>query len=250
MLIHHPPFFIHHFASLGSTNDVLKSMTEAPEFTVVVADEQTAGRGRRDRVWHSAPGDGLYLSVLLRPSSPMSSLTLISLFSAIAVAETITELDVAAIDVKWPNDVLIGERKVCGILAEGTSSGTAEARVIVGIGVNLNHRHFPPELADLATSLFLVTGRAVDLASFRDRLLDNTAWWYHIWTDGGERRIVSRFEELSSYATGRPVKVAVDGEEIVGVTGGLEPNGALILHEPSGALRRLLAGEVNRLRGT
>src|SRR5215471_1826954 len=124
MIIHRPPFTIHHFTSLGSTNDHLKEMVGAPEFTCVVADEQTAGRGRRARTWHSTPGDGLYLSILLLPESDSSSkLPLISLLAAVAVAETLIERGVSEVDIKWPNDVLVNDRKICGILAEALSAG-------------------------------------------------------------------------------------------------------------------------------
>ncbi|MEK7831969.1 MAG: biotin--[acetyl-CoA-carboxylase] ligase, partial [Acidobacteriota bacterium] len=115
MIIHRHPFVIHHYARLGSTNDFLKSLTAGePEFTCAVADEQTAGRGRRDRQWHSSPGEGLYLSVLLLPSSP-NRISLLSLMSSIAVAETLIERNVVGVDIKWPNDVMVNGRKVCGI---------------------------------------------------------------------------------------------------------------------------------------
>src|SRR5262245_4276655 len=112
MIIHLPPFTIHHFSSLGSTNDLLKEMVAAPEFTCVVADEQTAGRGRRARTWHSSPGDGLYLSILLHPQTDSSSkIPLISLLAAVAVAETLIDRGVEGVDIKWPNDVLVNDRK-------------------------------------------------------------------------------------------------------------------------------------------
>src|SRR2546423_10911395 len=111
MILHQPPFIIHHFATLGSTNDHLKWISDAPEFTCVVADEQTAGRGRRDRTWHSSLGEGLYLSVLLRPPKSSIKIPLLSLMSAVAVAETLLARDVAGVDIKWPNDVLVHECK-------------------------------------------------------------------------------------------------------------------------------------------
>ena len=117
-----PPFTIHHFASLGSTNDQLKTMLDAPEFSCVTADEQTAGRGRRDRVWHSVAGEGLYLSVLLRPEIAAEKIPLLSLMTAIAVAETIIQLTALSVDIKWPNDVLVNDHKVGGILIESTST--------------------------------------------------------------------------------------------------------------------------------
>jgi BirA family biotin operon repressor/biotin-[acetyl-CoA-carboxylase] ligase len=247
-ILHRPPFVIHHHASLGSTNDQLKQMAEAPEFTCVVADEQTAGRGRRARAWLSTPGDGLYLSLLLRPALPAPKIPLLSLLSAIAVAETVARYRVAELDIKWPNDVLIGERKLSGILVEGASAGPGPPRLIVGIGVNLNHRRFPPELSETATSLLLACGQRMDPDEFRDELLINLARWYETLRHGGEREVLRRWQELSSYARGKQVVVTLDEEQVTGETEGLTETGALRLRTSAGEERTILAGEVSRLR--
>ena len=239
---------LHHFATLGSTNDYLKELTDAPEFTCVTADEQTAGRGRRDRAWVSLPGEGLYLSVLLCPNSAQGNVALISLLTAIAVAETLAEYRVAGLDIKWPNDVLINECKVCGILVEGASSGAQALRLIVGIGVNLNHQTFPPEISATATSLFLQLGQTVNVAKFRDRLLARLAHWYAQWQQGYAALIVARWQALSTYAHGQEVTVTLDDEVIEGVTSGLTKDGALLVRTASGEWRTILAGEVMRLR--
>jgi len=248
MTLHRHPFIIHHFTTLRSTSDTVKSMSDAPAFTVVTADEQTGGRGRRDRSWYSPPGDGLYLSVLLRPVAPVLSPSLISLLSAIAVAETITDLGAREVDIKWPNDVLIAGKKVCGIIAEGATSGNQASSIVVGIGVNLNQRSFPEEIAEDATSLFLATGETTDLARFRDHLLVSLSGWYELWHSGADRRIIERWEELSSYAKHRQVRIATDGEEILGETLGLARSGALLVRTPDGQVRSILAGQVSNLR--
>ncbi len=246
MLIHRPPFTIHHFVSIGSTNDYLKELTDAPEFTCVVADEQTAGRGRRDRAWHSSPGEGLYLSILLRPPSS-SNIPLISLLAAVAVAETLIARGVASVDIKWPNDVLVNGRKLCGILAEG-ASGAGGVRIILGIGVNLNHASFPGELRETATSLFIETGRRVIVDEFRDQLLERIAHWYDVWRRDEIAKIAGRWQELSSYSRGQRVVVTLDGEQVIGVTDGLTEAGALRLITDKGELKTFLVGEVARLR--
>ncbi len=246
-LINRTPFTIHHFATLGSTNDYLKDLADAPEFTCVIADQQTAGRGRRTRTWVSTPGEGLYLSVLLRP--PLgTNIALLSLLAAVAVAETIAQYDVAGLDIKWPNDVLLGERKVCGILVEGASSGAHAARIIIGIGINLNHQQFPPEISATATSLALQLGHTVDAAEFRDRLLARLAHWYTRWQHDEVRSVIERWQQLSSYAHGQPVAVTLDDEQVTGTTTGLSKDGALLLQLPDGTMRTLLVGEVARLR--
>ncbi len=242
------PFIIHHYSTIGSTNDVLKSMPEAPEFLCLVADEQTAGRGRRARTWHSAPGEGLYLSVLFRPAGDSDKVTLVSLLAAIAVAETLAEMGLRNIDVKWPNDVLAGDRKICGILVEGASSGPGRMRLVVGIGVNLNHRGFPEDLALTATSFLIETGQGAPVGEVRDRLLDRLLVWYDRWRDGRRDEILERWRELSSYAKGKRVIVTLDGERQSGVTAGLTEAGALIIETPSGEMRIILAGEVTSLR--
>ena len=247
-VIHRPPFIIHHYASLGSTNDQLKQMSDAPEFTCVVADAQTAGRGRRARHWLSVPGDGLYFSVLLRPTWPASQIPLLSLMSAIAVTETVARYGVAKLDIKWPNDVLAGERKLSGILVEGVSVGTDAPRIIVGIGVNLNHQSFPPDLSETATSLFLECGRRIERSEFRDTLLAALMKWYERARYESASLIIQRWQQLSSYARGKQVVVTLDDEQISGETAGLTETGALLLRTHAGELRTIIAGEVSRLR--
>jgi BirA family transcriptional regulator, biotin operon repressor / biotin---[acetyl-CoA-carboxylase] ligase len=242
-----PPFIIHRFATLGSTNDYLKAQTGAPEFTCVVADAQTAGRGRRTRAWVSSSGEGLYLSLLLRPVVT-ANLSLLSLLAAVAVAETLAQYNVAGLDIKWPNDVLIAERKVCGILVEGASSGANTLRIIVGIGVNLNQQSFPPELAETATSLALQLGQTVAVDAFRDRLLTRLAHWYAEWQRGAGQVVLARWQQLSSYAQGQQVTVTLDDEQFEGVTAGLTKDGSLLVQTADATLRTILAGELTRLR--
>lgn len=248
MIIHRPPFTIHHFASLGSTNDHLKAMTAAREFTCVVADGQTAGRGRRERTWYSAPGDGLYLSILFLPrGDSCSKLQLTGLMAAVAVAETLVERGVAGVDIKWPNDVLVNERKISGVLAEAVSAGSESPRLVLGVGVNLNHPSFPPELRETATSLAIETGERIVVEEFRDRLLEKIARWYELWRDE-PASIIERWSRLSTYARGRRIAVTLEDEQLVGVTDGLTETGALRLVVAGGAVRTILAGEVTRLR--
>ncbi len=251
----HGPFVIHHFQTIGSTNDYLKEMIDAPEFTCVVADEQTAGRGRRTRVWHSTAGCGLYLSVLLRPRGGVSKVTLLSLVAAVAAAETLIQLGVSGVDIKWPNDLLINERKACGILIESAgSSGAAKTggpdslRMIMGVGVNLNHRSFPDEISRTATSIAIEMGKPIEIEEFRDRLLDKLFDWYERWQRGEGSSIIDRWRELSSYACGRRVVVTLDHEQITGQTAGLNADGGLLVMTDGGELKTVLAGEVSHLR--
>jgi BirA family biotin operon repressor/biotin-[acetyl-CoA-carboxylase] ligase len=188
--------------------------------------------------------------LLLCPQNEKHTLSLLSLATAISVAETIREIPVRGVDIKWPNDVLIHERKVAGILIEGSSTGTQASRVIVGIGVNLNARGFPAELEETATSLFLESGRLMDAVQFRDHLLGRLGEWYAIWSAGENASIIRTWESLSSYSRGRMVRVTTDDGEITGETCGLADNGALIVRTIAGEERRIIAGEVSRLRAT
>ncbi len=249
-IIHRPPFIIHHYPSLGSTNDQLKQMIGAPEFTCVVADQQTAGRGRRDRSWLSSRGDGLYLSLLLCPPLQPQELPLLSLMAAVAVTETVACYTRSGLDIKWPNDVLIHERKVSGILIEGVSSGKSRSRIVVGIGVNLNHRSFPPELSETATSLALECGRFIEPAEFRDQLLAQLLIWYEHLCHEGKQIILRHWQRLSSYAQGKRITVTFDHEQLTGETAGLSETGALLLRTDTGEMKTLLAGEVSRVRSS
>jgi BirA family biotin operon repressor/biotin-[acetyl-CoA-carboxylase] ligase len=242
-------FHISHLAIVDSTNTYLKSLVDAPEGTCVSADEQTAGRGRQNRNWHSAPGEGLYLSILLRPPRGRTDLPLLSLTAAIAVAETFLAIGLEKIDLKWPNDLLCSERKICGILVEtaGLNQG-GSPRVIVGIGVNLNQRAFPPPLDTTATSLLIESGAAMGAATFRDLLLERFSEWYDCWREEGREQILTRWTALSSYAAGREVSVKLESESLTGITEGLNRDGALLVRTIDGDLRTIIAGEVSRLR--
>ncbi|HEY7543426.1 MAG TPA: biotin--[acetyl-CoA-carboxylase] ligase, partial [Blastocatellia bacterium] len=169
--------------TVTSTNDIAREMAGrgAEEGLVVTAKEQSAGRGRKGREWASPAGEGLYLSLLLRPRIRAADASLLSLSAALAVAETLRFDFRIEADIKWPNDILVNERKVCGILVEVTSTGPDTHRIILGIGVNLNHRSFPPELRVTATSLRLETGEPVAIDEFRDQLLELIAYWYEQW---------------------------------------------------------------------
>jgi BirA family biotin operon repressor/biotin-[acetyl-CoA-carboxylase] ligase len=187
----------------------------------------------------------LYLSVLLRPPANTENISLISLLAAIAVAETLAQYHAAAIDIKWPNDVLINERKVCGILVEGVSNGAL--RLIAGIGVNLNQQSFPPAISETATSLALHVGAPIVVAEFRERLLERLAHWYAQWRLDASS-IVTRWRGLSSYAQGQHVAVTLDDEIVLGETAGITADGSLLVRMYDGTLRAILAGDVAKLR--
>lgn len=195
----------------------------APHGTAVVAGEQTAGQGRHGRKWHSAPGAGLYLSIVLR----LHQAGLLTMALGLAAADAIP----IPCDLRWPNDVLIGRRKCAGVLV------TAEpGAFIAGIGINLNHESFPSEIAGVATSLRIETGREWDRRTILDRLLPAVDRWIA----AGREEVLAAFARRSSWVRGK--RVVVEGER--GITDGLDDQGFLWLRREDGARRKILAGGV------
>jgi BirA family biotin operon repressor/biotin-[acetyl-CoA-carboxylase] ligase len=215
---------IHRYTTVDSTMRIAAGL---PVGDVVVADEQTAGQGRHGHSWHSASGVGLYCSIVLEPA-PLLTLAL-----GLAAAEAIGVL----CDLRWPNDILVGEKKLAGILVQ-----LVEGKAIAGIGINLNHTDFPPELD--ATSLKIVTGREHSRDELLDRLLPAVETYAALAPDD----ILRLFTRASSYAAGRRVVVHVPDGIIHGTTRGLDPDGYLIVRKDDGTDTLILAGGVRAAR--
>jgi BirA family transcriptional regulator, biotin operon repressor / biotin---[acetyl-CoA-carboxylase] ligase len=234
------------FESISSTNDVAREFAAsgADEGLCIVARQQTAGRGRQGRSWSSPPGEGLYLSVILRPEIEAGDFAVMTLAAAVAVAETLSlDFNVTA-DIKWPNDVLVSGRKICGILIETAIENARLQHAVIGIGVNIAQKYFPDDVGMNATSLLLETGTAIAPEAFMTPLLERLDHWYNI-TVARPDRLLARWEELSSYAHGREVRVLSSDGVIEGITRGLTPAGALIIELPNGERREVVSGEVS-----
>ena len=229
-------------ASLPSTMDAVAAAAErgAPHGLIVGAETQTAGRGRRGRVWISPPGAGLYFSFLARPMRDVSVLTLAA---GLAVREGVARATGLAADLKWPNDLMVGPRKLAGLLAEGGHVGTPDVAVTIGIGINVRPAALPPAVADHATCLEVAVGRAVDrghlLASVVERLDDTLACL----SAGGADGILQAWREASPSAEGTCVEWTEGGAVRSGVTAGIDRSGALLVRTPTG-LERIIAGEL------
>ncbi len=240
------------FDSIDSTNleGVRRAKVGAPEGLFIVAREQTRGRGRLDRSWHSPKDAGLYVSIILRPKFETARWPLISLAAALAVADAIQKACGLRVDIKWPNDIHAHERKLCGILTETaeTEGGTA---AIVGIGINLTRQSFPAELAMHATSIETVTGSEPDPESLLDELMRTFTQRYEsLHSDLGAKDIVRDWCANSSYAFDRRVRVAVTNETFEGTTRGLESDGALRVETDEGVIKIVRAGDVTSVRVT
>lgn len=238
------------FDSLPSTNTEAARVARlgAPEGICVVAREQTAGRGRNNRAWVSPMDAGLYFSIVLRPSVEQRLWPLLTLMSAVAVHDALAEACKLCADIKWPNDLYAGGRKLCGILAETVEAETGRA-VVVGIGINLNDRAFPAELKNVATSIEAETMRKVDREHLLAALIHALLNKYEAFQQpGGISVMLCEWAERSSYAEGKRVRVELDSETIEGTTRGLEPDGALRV-ETGKEIRIIHAGDVTILRG-
>jgi BirA family transcriptional regulator, biotin operon repressor / biotin---[acetyl-CoA-carboxylase] ligase len=238
------------FDSLPSTNLEAARLASdgAAEGLCVVAREQTAGRGRLDRRWVSPKDAGLYFSIVFRPQFQQSAWPLLTLMAAVAVHDALLEACALEADIKWPNDLLVNEKKICGILAETVETKTGRA-VVVGIGVNLTKHSFPDALAREAIAVETVTGQGAQLELLLRTLITHLAKYYGVLNKpGGRENIMAAWCQRSSYAAGKVVRVVESEDSFVGTTRGLEGDGALRVETSNGKIRLVRAGDVTNLR--
>jgi len=237
---------LHHFYKVGSTNTVAMAAAAegAPEGSVFLAEEQTAGRGRGANSWQSPRSTGIYCSVILRPALPPSDVLALSLAVGLAVEAAIHNVDSRVpIDLKWPNDILINGKKVCGILAEMNAEATRVRYIVVGIGINVNQDSFPTDLP--ATSLRLTTGSEWSRVELVAALLKSLDREYRqlIGDTDAKDAILRRFADNSSWVLGKKVRIEENGSAFEGTTEGLDPRGFLQVRTPHG-LQVVLSGTV------
>jgi BirA family transcriptional regulator, biotin operon repressor / biotin---[acetyl-CoA-carboxylase] ligase len=237
---------IHHYLKTDSTNRVAMELGYAnePEGTVVLAEEQTAGRGRAGRAWHSERGTGIYITILVRPKiSPVQAplLTMMAGLSARAAIQAQTGL---TIDLKWPNDLMLDGKKLGGILTEMHAEPSQVRYVALGIGINANQEKFPGELSSIATSLRVQMGRSVSRMELLVRLLREFETNYNRFLREGAASVTARFEAVSSYARGKRVSIFGAEESYSGVTAGLSPEGFLRVEREGGNIVTVIAGDV------
>ncbi len=235
---------IHWFDTIGST------MTEAARLaaancahgTTVVAEEQTAGQGRHGRGWHSERKAGLYVSVVLRFPLPQDVLPVLTLALGLAVQDAIARAAGIACDLRWPNDVLVNGKKCAGILVQ-----LIDGAAVAGIGVNVNQTLFPPELAGIATSLQLASGRPHSREDLLVQLLETVDCFGRILVEDGKDEILRLYSRSSSFVQQRRVLVEQEGSVLEGTTEGLDPSGFLVLRKLDGTRALILAGGVRPL---
>ncbi|MGH9530238.1 MAG: biotin--[acetyl-CoA-carboxylase] ligase [Terriglobales bacterium] len=242
---------ISHYYKIGSTNDVAMEAAGkgAPQGTVFLAEQQTAGRGRGANEWHSTQSAGIYCSVILRPVLPPSEILILSLAVALAVFEAIQEVDSRVVpDLKWPNDLLMSGRKFCGILTEMNAEATRVRYMVVGIGINVNQGTFPPELHSIATSLRLVSGTEWSRLELCAALLKSLHREYRELMEypGARGSILRRFQERSTMVHGKKVQIVEEAGVFEGVTEGLDDRGFLKVQTSQG-LQTILSGSVKAI---
>jgi BirA family biotin operon repressor/biotin-[acetyl-CoA-carboxylase] ligase len=243
-------FTILRFDQIDSTNTEALNQARrgAGEGLCVVARRQTAGRGRKGRVWVSEKDAGLFFSVVLRPKIEMRFLPLVTLMAAVAVHDTLEELYKLDCDIKWVNDIHVSGKKICGILAETCETPKGLA-VVAGIGINLRSTNFPPEISETATSIEAETGEIPDAETLLQKLTFFLSEYCDIlYGANGAEKIRAEWIRRSTYAFGKNVRVVLENETIHGITQGIEENGALRVRLDSGEIRLVNAGDVEQLR--
>jgi BirA family biotin operon repressor/biotin-[acetyl-CoA-carboxylase] ligase len=238
---------IYHFFKTDSTNAVALRLGEAgePHGTVVLAEEQTAGRGRAGRSWTSEKSAGIYCSILLRPPVPPAHAPLLTLVAGLAARDAAAEDLDSLPDIRWPNDVLVGGRKFCGILTEMHAEPDRIHYAVIGIGMNVNQTKMPADLADIATSLRMETGKVHSRLELLIRLLRHLDRYYNQFLTDGALPIIRRFAQVSSYYEGKRVLITTATESFTGTTAGLEPSGVLRVARDDGrGIEAVLSGDV------
>ncbi len=241
---------VYHFFKTDSTNRVAMELGYAgePEGAVILAEEQTAGRGRSGRSWHSERGAGLYVTLLLRPRLSPVQAPLLTMLAGLSAHSAIQAQTGLSAELKWPNDILMEGKKVGGILTEMHAEPTQVRFVIVGIGINTNQEKFPGDIASVATSLRKESGRTHSRLELLVRLLNEFESDYNRFLREGARYVVDRFERVSSFASGKRVRVETGFETYFGTTAGLTSDGLLQVKREEGPVTMVVAGDVTEAR--
>ena len=237
-----------HYQETDSTNtSALQCAVEGcQEGTVIIADSQSKGRGREDRDWHSPPGTGIYMSVILYPRISLKGLPRITLVAAVAVAEALKSTAHIRVKIKWPNDLLLNNRKICGILTELCSLGNEINAVIVGIGINVNTPAgmFPADIADIASSILIETKEKFPLSEIIKSVIEYFDRYYAIFIEGGFESILSMWKDYSNIV-GRKIQVKQSGTAVTGTVIDIDMDGALLVQDDNGVIQTIYFGEVS-----
>lgn len=231
--------------TVDSTNTYLKSLARqgTHEGTMVIAEEQTAGRGRLGRTWDSQKSKNLTFSLLLKPTVNHEHFGVISLLVGVAVARALHSTTSLPVECKWPNDVLISGKKVCGILCEMVSNANQSLSIIVGIGINVNQTEFPGEIRETASSLSLEAGMLFDRVNVLQKVLEEIEYWYIQFQENKSDEIIQEWKKHSTMI-GSIISIRQNENIMTGIFTDVSNDGALML-ECNGSMHRILAGDVS-----
>jgi len=238
---------IHHLLETGSTNDGARQLAEqgAPEGTLVLAEEQTRGRGRLGRSWLSERGAGIYASILFRPVLKPRDAAVLTLVAAVAGSEAIEHASGLNADIKWPNDLLLSGRKCCGILSEMQAERDDIRYVVVGIGINVNHSLFPEELGQRATSLRIEGKQTYSRVALLCEFLLRFELLYDDLQRGNLATVLQRWVDRSTFAFGKQVTVDLgSGRKLEGQTAGMSESGNLKVKLADGHVEEVISGDI------
>ena len=242
---------LHYYQDLDSTNRMAQELARqgAAEGTVVVAERQLSGRGRQGRAWHSPAGVGLYSSLILRPALPPNQVQLLTLAVAVAVARAISAQTLLSPKIKWPNDILISEKKVAGILTEAEAVAERIAHVVVGVGINVNHTaaELGRDLEALATSLRLELGRSVERSALAAHLFVEVETWYERLKGRDSSGMLDEWRRHAA-TLGRRVRVFLGQTTVEGTALDVTNEGALLVERGDGSRTVVHSGDVEHLR--
>jgi len=235
-----------HYFRAASTNDIALELAAggAEHGTVVVAEEQTEGRGRLGRLWYSEKSSGIYTSVILRPPLSPAAAPVLTLMAGVAAQHAVSSVTGLAVDIRWPNDLLVNGRKVCGILTEMSAELDRLHAVVLGIGINVNHTQMPAELKRIATSLRLEANRLISRSKLFVALLRELERYYRVLLQDGNQAITEQWAAVSSFARDKRVRVVTPAGETLATTTGLDTSGALRIRRDNGREELLVTGEV------
>jgi BirA family biotin operon repressor/biotin-[acetyl-CoA-carboxylase] ligase len=239
---------VFYYPTIGSTNDRALDLASAgePEGAVILAEEQTGGRGRRERTWHSPARLGIYVSMILRPLVPAMRAPLFTLTAAVAVVEALRDIGRLQATIKWPNDVVVAGRKIAGILAETRGSDPLIREMVLGAGINVNQRRedFSPEVLERATSMRIESGLVTDRAPILAGILEGFERRYSRLVRGERSELLREWESLSALPRGHHVVVESPSGRSEGSMAGVDDEGALLLMLPDGRTVRVPFGEI------
>ncbi len=236
-----------YYDETDSTNNRAKDSGEkkGAHGTLFIADKQNAGKGRRGRVWESPSGKSIYMTILLRPQITPDKAPMLTLIMGLSAAEGIRKVSGVEAEIKWPNDIVVNKKKVCGILTEMATEIEYVNYVVIGVGINVNQKYFPEGIKEIATSLYEVTGcvyqRSELIAAVLERFEEN----YEMFLETGDLSNIRKVYDSILVNRGQEVKVLEPGNEYRAVAEGINKNGELIVTLPDGRQKNIFAGEVS-----